>query len=384
MKTNGLYIANLIAKYVANTLSQDESEYLINWRNSSTENEEQFQRIIDLDTMGTYYKQLAEVNTEKAWVDFSNRIKQKNRKSNYVRYFAYAATLFIPIVLGALVFYFQSFPSDTSTLAVVENQIRPINTEAILKLASGDSICLTKQDSLQLFLQNIKSEKVNVIPNQISQTKFEDVQLNTIEVPRGGEYALTLSDGTRVQLNSMSTLVFPSEFVGDKRKVKLQGEGYFQVAKASEPFIVESSRATVEVLGTTFNLYDYEDDLYEASLVEGKIAIASPHGNKTLKPAQCARILSDKSALIVEEFDPETFLEWRKGRIIFKDQSLEYIMKRLSRWYNFDIIYANESIKALVFSCAVDKYDEIDQFIKLLTSTNRVTADIDGKVIHLK
>ena len=217
-----------------------------------------------------------------------------------------------------------------------------------------------------------------------AKSATDQVQMNSIETPRGGEYALTLSDGTKVFLNSMSTLVFPSEFSGEERRVELYGEAYFEVSKSSAPFIVTTSRADIQVLGTSFNVYNYEGEAYEAALVSGSIAISTSQEKMILNPSQRATIHKADAPMVIDEIDALSISEWHKGKIVFKDQSLEYMMNRLARWYDFSVEYKSSALKNLRFSCSVDKYEDIAQFLQVLESTDKLKAEINGKTIYLK
>lgn len=219
---------------------------------------------------------------------------------------------------------------------------------------------------------------------QLAQTTSVQVKpvYNKVEIPRGGEYALVLSDGTKVHLNSMSSLRFPVAFTADKREVELQGEAYFEVSKTGQPFIVNVNGMQVEVLGTTFNISAYPNEEYQTTLVTGSVRVSAEKGESlVLKPSQQATIVSGGNSIQVRTVDTSFYTSWVKGKINFKDQRLEDIMKILSRWYDMNVVYENEGLKNIRFGCNLNRYEEITPFVKLLEQTEEVHVKIEGNTI---
>ncbi len=206
---------------------------------------------------------------------------------------------------------------------------------------------------------------------------------NKVETPRGGEYALLLSDGTKVHLNAMTSLRFPVTFDNGPRKVELEGEAYFEVCKTGQPFIVCTQGMQVEVLGTTFNISAYPQEEYQTTLVNGSVKVNTETGESCiLKPSQQATISLGNSSIQIRMVDAGFYTSWIKGKIHFKDQRLEDIMKILSRWYDMEVIFANEKIKkTYAFGCNVDRYSEITPFVRLLEETQKVHVKVNNKTI---
>ena len=219
---------------------------------------------------------------------------------------------------------------------------------------------------------------------QVAQTASQKEKpiYNKVEIPRGGEYALVLSDGTKVHLNSMSSLRFPVTFGAGARVVELEGEAYFEVSKTGQPFLVNTKGVQVEVLGTTFNISAYPDEEYQATLVNGSVKVnAEKIGSLILKPSQQATLSVGSNSMQVRTVDTSFYTSWVEGKIHFKDQRLEDIMKTLSRWYDMEVVYQNERIKDFRFGCHLDRYEEIAPFVRLLEKTEKVHAKINGKTI---
>jgi transmembrane sensor len=212
----------------------------------------------------------------------------------------------------------------------------------------------------------------------------EKLAYNKVNVPRGGEYQLTLSDGSKVQLNSMSSIRFPVQFAQDCRLVELEGEAYFEVSKTGQPFIVQTKGMKIEVLGTSFNISAYANEEYQTTLVSGSVKVQTENGsNRVLKPSEQACITPGSNQINVRTVDTAFYTSWIHGKINFKDQRLDDIMKTLARWYDMDVVYENEATKELRFGCYVNRYNEITPLVKLLEQTGRVTVTVEGKTIKI-
>ena len=264
--------------------------------------------------------------------------------------------------------------------------ILPGAAKAILTLDNGETINLNKEtaDALQTIEGTniqIDSTTLNYQLAQSTPARPKPIY-NKVEIPRGGEYALVLSDGTKVHLNSMSSLRFPVAFTTGKREVELQGEAYFEVSKNGQPFIVNANGMQVEVLGTAFNISAYPNEEYQTTLVNGSVKVSAEKGESLiLKPSQQATIALGSNSIQVRTVDTSFYTSWVKGKINFKDQRLEDIMKTLSRWYDMNVVYENEKLKNIRFGCNLNRYEEITPFVKLLEKTEEVYVKIEGNTI---
>ncbi len=151
-----------------------------------------------------------------------------------------------------------------------------------------------------------------------------------MRTPRGGQYKLTLPDGTDAWLNAASSITFPTVFSGKERKVRITGEVYFEVAKnAKQPFIVEAKSEIINVLGTSFNVSAYEEESIKTSLLEGAVKIA----DKVLKPGEA--FINGK----VVKTNIEQDIAWKNGNFYFDDAELKDILRQFTRWYDIEVIY---------------------------------------------
>lgn len=378
------HIANLIAQYISGEITEEQTAELTSWRKESSAHEILFQKICDEENLKQHIRQSTSFNPLSGWAEVEKRIRKDKNKSRYIKILSYAAVIMLPIIFVGVSMKFKSpFPHEQ---ILVAQSILPGESKAILTLDNGKTINLDKKASD--LLEQIDGTNIQVdstmLNYQLAQksTKEKEPIYNKVETPRGGEYALLLSDGTKVHLNAMSSLRFPVTFAKGTREVELEGEAFFEVSKTGEPFIVNMNGMQVEVLGTTFNISAYPNEEYQTTLVTGSVKVNTETGESCiLKPSQQASVTLGNNSIQVRTVDAEFYTSWVKGKIHFKDQRLEDIMKTLSRWYDMEVIYANEKIKDIRFGCNVDRYTEITPFVRLLERTEKVHVKVNGKTI---
>lgn len=380
------YIANLVARYLSGEITPEETIKLTMWRNESAAHEALFQKICNEENQKQHFRQSTSFNPASGWKEVEKRIKKNNNRSRYIKILSYAAVIMFPILFVGISMKFTSPLSLSNEQMLIAQPILPGEPKAILTLDDGQTIHINKEAGN--LLEKIDGANVQIdstmLNYQVAQQKAQESKLiyNKVETPRGGEYALLLSDGTKVHLNAMTSLRFPVTFDNGPREVELEGEAYFEVSKTGQPFIVSTHGMQVEVLGTTFNISAYPREEYQTTLVNGSVKVNTETGKSCiLKPSQQATLSPGNNSIQVRMVDAEFYTSWVKGKINFKDQRLEDIMKILSRWYDMDVIYANEKIKDIRFGCNVDRYSEITPFVRLLEETGKVHVKINGKTI---
>lgn len=390
MQEQNFYIAELISRHLAETLTDNETQELNLWRAASPENEALFQKLCNHQHITQHISHRQNFNTKEGWQQVELKISRARRKQLYLKVARYAAMLLLPLIIGILAI---TWPQDTNNninpqLSENAHAILPGEKKAILTLADGKEVSLIASQDTRLkekdgTMIQIDSATLNYQSSPQNASAIQEVY-NRVEIPRGGEYSLLLSDGTRVRLNSMSSLRFPVHFTGSKREVELQGEAYFEVSKNGKPFIVKTGNKQVEVLGTIFNISAYQGEEYQATLLTGSVRVHTSQGdNQLLKPAEQACIAPGTEEISVRKVDPYLYTSWIQGKIYFKDQRLEDIMKSLTRWYDMTVVYKSEKLKNLRFGCNVDRYKDIAPFLELLESTGKVTVSIKNKTITI-
>jgi hypothetical protein len=244
-------------------------------------------------------------------------------------------------------------PTQAGTVQVKPQDLPPGRDAATLTLADGQTIIL---DSANGTIS--KQGAATVINNngRVSYANTGDetrpaVVYNKVSTARGNQYQLVLADGSKVWLNSASSLRFPTSFTGDRREVELDGEGYFEIAKnAAKPFHVKTSTQDIEVLGTHFNVNAYNDEeVTKTTLLEGKVRVVK---RETANGKENLIILQPGEQAIASEYSPFTIhhspdldqvMAWKNGWFEFDDTDIKTIMRQISRWYDVDIKYETKT-----------------------------------------
>ena len=268
--------------------------------------------------------------------------------------------------------------------------IAPGKNTATLTLASGKTITLSEAKTGVI----INASKISYDDGTDLSAPVENAegtedgnqQIFTAQTPRGGTYQVTLPDGTHVWLNADSKISFPAKFSGTSRKILLSGEAYFEVSHASKaipkPFIVETARQQVTVLGTHFNISAYSDEHdTKTTLLEGSVKVSTSQGAPAtiLRPNQQAITIG--TTITTKEVDPSLAIAWKTGRFTYKDTPLETVMRQISRWYDVDITYTSNDLKNELFSGSVSRYDHVSRILGTIEFTGTVKFKLKGKQI---
>ncbi|NOU60856.1 FecR family protein [Marinifilum caeruleilacunae] len=374
---SGFKIADLIVKRLEGRLSDEESQYLNNWKNEKEENLALFHSLSQSPEKQYFDRELKLEKANKAagWDKIQSKIRKDKVRKLRLNVMRIAAVLIIAI---GTTFFFSTLIDQSS-----DGLINPGRHQAVLITSDGEQYQLDEEITLSEGDVVISNSTKELIYQKRSDNNKTQLTYNTIIIPKGGEYKLTLMDGTRIWLNSNSKLRFPSEFGSGVRKVDLEGEGYFEVAKdPAHPFVVDVNKAQVKVLGTSFNVNAYPDlNEIVTTLVEGKVEVRDTiFGSKDqLMPNDqylFNRVTGKAKKHVV---DTDVFTAWKDGRFVFEDESLEKIMMRLSRWYDVEIIFLNESVRDLRFTGDLTRYDNIDQILELIELTKKVKFTIKDR-----
>mgnify|MGYP001385196098 FL=1 len=379
------YIARLIARYLSDEIGEEEQAELTRWRDESPENERLFQEICKEENIKQNMQKRQTFHAENGWEGVQRKIQRHRFRHRILNICKYAAIFIFPVAIATVAIYKSG--NEPQPLSQVEEQIVPGGKKAVLILDNGEAIDLKSTSGVELKEKDgtvIQVDSTVLNYQQAPARTSEKLAYNKVNVPRGGEYQLMLSDGSKVQLNSMSSIRFPVQFAQDCRLVELEGEAYFEVSKTGQPFIVQTKGMKIEVLGTTFNISAYANEEYQTTLVSGSVKVQTENGsNRILKPSEQACITPGSNQINVRNVDTAFYTSWIHGKINFKDQRLDDIMKTLARWYDMDVVYENEATKELRFGCYVNRYNEITPLVKLLEQTGRVTVTVEGKTIKI-
>lgn len=310
----------------------------------------------------------------------------KVRRMGWWRVAAAAVLVFAVSVAGWKLLYKVESPTPEKGIAATNgNDIQPGQTKAQLLMGDGTSVNL--DDLSEQGLEEKDGTRIGKNKGQLvydaAEGSGKELIYNTLTTPRGGEYKVTLPDGSRVWMNAGSSLRFPTRFNGSNRTVYLTGEAYFEVAQSpAQPFLVEMPNGLkVAVLGTGFNIMAYEDEsALHTTLVTGKVKVISPDGKDVvLAPAQQAVLLRKNGQMKVEEADVDKVIAWKGGMFEFDDDDLSTVMRQLSRWYDVDVKYSGP-IPDKHYTGSIRKLSTLSQALRIL-KTAGIRFTIDGRQI---
>lgn len=313
------------------------------------------------------------------------KIKRKQILSG--RLLSIAAILLISLSFG---FYFfwannSSFISNTVPEKIID--IKPGENKAVLTLGNGTQIALKNSGSNLLIykdglaINQTAAGQIKYQANQPVTTSHAKVEYNIISTPQAGQYQVVLSDGTKVWLNSNSSIRFPTRFTGSERKVQISGEAYFEVAEDKKmPFKVLSANQTVKVLGTHFNINAYADEsAVKTTLIEGSLEVVKGKETVLLKPGQQAQTKS--TIKIVDTSNLESEISWKSGMFYFEDSGIDAVMRQAARWYDLEIKYEGQ-IPVKHFNGKVPRNTKLSKFLDILEYSG-VNFKIDGRIITI-
>lgn len=388
MQREDFDIAKLFAGFLAGNLTAEEQAQLEDWIAVSEKNRLLFEKVCRGENFRELNRMATSYDSGKAWQGMEKNF-QPARKVTLRRWMAWAAVMVLPLCIGYFLLRNTDRTQDSEVLNVA-SVVKPGTSKAMLTMADGSVVELKGVQGFELkekdgTLINKDSAILTYAATMDSRLRSGQPVYNRVDIPRGGEYSLVLSDGTVVYLNAMSSLRYPVNFVGDTREVELTGEAFFQVAKdASHPFIVKTREMSIRVLGTEFNVSAYqEDQMVRTTLVEGSVRIDAGLQDETvvLRPSQQATFYKSSGELSVREVNVDMYIAWKNGMFDFRDWRLEDIMTYLSRWYDIQVFYQNEGLKDQKFGCYITRYSEIGPILELLEKTGNIKADVKGNTI---
>ena len=382
-------IARLIRHSLTGELSEQERVELEAWLRDSEEHQVLFEKIKKEIRISSESSLFHSLNDEVAWQKFKTTTRERKRRVYVRRILTYAAVIVLPLAVVAG-FLFLNREKDTLSIA----------SERVVKITPGGprAVLITADQTVHELngvqeQREIEVEKGVVIKpgganleydSLVASTQEVALAMNTLRVPRGGEFRLKLSDGTNVYLNSASELKYPVRFDETERRVYLSGEAYFEVTKDSNrPFYVVTEEVQIRVYGTEFNVNTHQPGKVHTVLVDGKVGIKKRGMTEeiTMKPGELASFDRNAGTFEVKEVDVRQYVVWKDGYFTFENESLEQILNTLSLWYDVDVFFQSESAKQLVFTGYMKRYNDISEILNAITEVVGVNFTINGKTI---
>lgn len=353
MKDDLEYINRLFGKYIQDEISEEELEILFKLIKDCD-----FENFVPEKEIVKYFgNEMEDIIGE----DNSSKPKEGRVFQLYTKKIAYVAAAILLIVVSGIYHRLSDRYENNMGQELVQSveplDVMPGQNFAVLTSSRGESIILSETDDGQINTgEDVDIVKVNdgeLIYTSQGKAEPDEMIYNTLSTPRGGQYQLTLSDGTKVWLNAASSIRFPVEFPDDERRVDITGEVYFDVAHSEEQtFIVHAGSSVIEDLGTAFNVTAYEDERsVKTTLVEGIVKVRE----HILSPGEQAIEDENDHIQILKNVDLDNVVSWKDGFFSFENANLAEIMRVLSRWYNLEVDYENEAGLEKRYSGKIDR-----------------------------
>jgi ferric-dicitrate binding protein FerR (iron transport regulator) len=373
----------LLDKYKNGLCTPQEKAIVENWYNQQSE----------LATDGLDAPDYGQVRDE-IWNSLlAGRVKTLHQNKSVPkvkgRHLSIAASLLIVLAAG-LFFMMYKRPGQPGRPSEQASTVKPGGNKAYLTLSDGKRIALNDTIKGTLAVHagvRITKTADGQIACEVIPGKTDDpLKYNTLEAPKGGQYQITLVDGTKIWLNAASVLKYPSQFTGKERKVELTGEAYFEVAKSrTKPFVVVSKQQEVQVLGTHFNINAYDDEAsIKTTLVEGRVKVFRKtngmNGDFRMLTAGQQSVLKEET-FQVTEVDTEEAIAWKNGYFTFENDNLEMIMRKLERWYDVEVSYTGRIRNKVKVMGSISRTTELPEMLKMLESTDKFKFKTEGRRI---
>ena len=373
--------ARLIAGYIQGTLSEQEESQFLDLLERDKNLQDTLEMYKDTPTIASRIKTLKERDTEKAW----NRFKEKANKGSRRRINSFWISIAAGIALF-LTFTLKHFnhrdnkviPDSSHRYA---NDVLPGESKAKLVLSDGSaihlgskSVALNEHDGTNM--QGTKEELIY----RGEKASAARLIYNTLFVPPGGNYRLTLPDGTKVWLNAASKLVFPVSFANNERLVTLEGEAYFEVARDKKrPFKVTMNDTKITVLGTSFNARSYEKESM-TTLVSGAVKVHYGSSLYDLKPGQCA--VADGNDLNIGTADIEKALAWKEGHFLFNEDAIKPILEEVARWYDLELSYKGK-LPDIHIGGSISRKERLSEVLEMLKEVSGLNFNVNGRKLQI-
>ena len=392
-------IASLIVRNMQDSLTSNERHELNAWLQEDGENFLLYEELMDDDKLGEALDELHAIKTENAYEKLYQKLFTETPYKRTHKLWWYMVAAIVLLVAGGIVYFnlnnktSQSAPAVAVVIAPKKAPgSQPDSKKAILTLTDGSNVVLNEMNNGDIAQQGnvtVHKTKNGQLQYQLSSDQTSNTtSWNTLHTPRGGEYQVVLDDGTRIWLNSASTLTFPIHFNKEERRVQLTGEAYFEVAASrspttgkKKPFIVGVDNMEVQAVGTSFNIAAYkEDNSTQTTVVEGLVKVSRHNQDHLLQPGK--KLVTHDTTFSVEDADINQATAWKNGEFVFHNTSLQMVMNELARWYDMDVEY-QQPVPSLHFSGEIERESDITKVLQMLEYTGGVQFKITGRVIKV-
>jgi ferric-dicitrate binding protein FerR (iron transport regulator) len=346
---------------------------LKDWKKNHLNLYEELRQGTQLSQQFSLYDQ---ADAETAYKEIEDRIFFKKRRNLIIRIGSIAASIIVLLCIGTFVALQEQ--QDSNTESIQWTHIMPEKEKATITTSDNQIILLDAERLIVKNNQLIDGEGDGKLHIALKE-KEEGPSLNKLDVPAGGEHELTLADGSSIKVNSATEFWFPTNFGKETRHVRMQGEAYFQVeANQEHPFIVHlTDEIKVKVTGTTFNINSYKEESHiSIALEKGSIDILQADQLlASITPGQLFTYQKETGEYQISSSDISHITDWTSDTFIFRDESIETIMRKLSRWYNVEISLDKE-IKDIRYTGILSRKQPLHETLEALRLTNELDFDI--------
>lgn len=385
-------VAYLISAHMSGKMTADERRELDDWITENDENLELFEKLTDEENIETGMQDYLRLEKEKAAALTMLKARIRRRRTNLLPMMIAAVLLLA--VIGIWLFNVDEWlHKKPAAVAIQDRTPTAAHDKAVLTLSDGRTIILENGVAEKIADDGGATIQLSGQDELIYSGEATETRYNTVSTPRGAQFKLVLSDGTRVWLNAESSIRYAVNMKNGERDVEMRGEVYFEVAQLNTgtgkmPFrvkvLTESGEAgTIQVLGTHFNINAYADDgSVKATLIEGSVKASTISGKTALlQPGEECMInsgaLSVKKAGYIGSVSA-----WRQGKFVFHDATVKDIGEQIKRWYNVDVEY--KSISKQLFNTEATRDLPLPQLLDALEGTGQGRFTLQGKTLIIK
>lgn len=381
---------SIIWNYIHSELSKEEKDELNHWLEADPRHRLYFKKVVANNRYNTSTDFAKSTRLQEIKNTYQPKSKAFKRQAFFIG--KVAALIVIILITGYGIFILDK--NNKKELQLTEINFDPGMQKAVLVLNNGEKLeleagkdTLLKQQEAEIRNTASKLQYKTVSGKKLMAT-HQEIEYNTLLVPRGGEYTLILSDETRVHLNSESMLKFPVNFTGDVREVYLKGEAYFEVkTDPTRLFIVNTGTIVTKVFGTSFNISSYpEKDLITTTLAEGNVTVLKAGENNTgvkLLAGEQSNFSKSAGTIQKQTVDISEYTAWKDGRFVFRDKTLREITEILGRWYDVHFVFENPGISNIRFTGNLKRYENIQQILTKISKTNEIKFTAYENTIYL-
>lgn len=367
-------ISSLIAAEMTGSLSSSEKVRLEEWRGRSAENEKLYAQMSEQGYFRSDIGRLRDADSWRALEQMRLRIEREGR-SRRKGFGRIGAISIVACLLTAGLFLWIR-PDDVP--AAPDYPTLTLSNGSVVRLDVAERIVAADGAVMEL---SADRQLVYIMPDDAAVDELP--QIHTISVPAGDSFDIVLNDGTHVWLNADSRISFPSRFTGGERRVSVEGEAYFEVAKnPCSPFIVEVRSQSVVVYGTEFNVNAYEDRIV-TTLVSGRVGVAAGGMEMELVPGEQS-VFSERTGEIVKRnVNAYECVSWRDGYFVLEGQSLQAVMNAIGRWYGREIVWKEPSLFDIEFEGRLPRLTTLKETLDILEKTREVKFTLKGNSIEI-